>query len=70
VARCLPRTAGRLEPVDAATSRLVGTTSNPTWYAEQLATIPAAYRVQGGPEVRQAVRALGQRLLAAAGGPD
>ena len=69
VGRCLPRTAGRLEPIDAGTSRLVGTTSNPAWYAEQLATIPASYRVVGGPEVQQAVRALGQRLLAAAGDP-
>ncbi|MGW0807831.1 helix-turn-helix transcriptional regulator [Nonomuraea sp. NPDC002799] len=68
VARCLPRAIGRLEPLDAATCRLVGSTSNPVWYAEQLATIPAAYRIVGCPAVRQAARALGRRLLAAGGG--
>jgi predicted DNA-binding transcriptional regulator YafY len=65
VARRVPRTLGRLDPVDAGTSRLVGSTSNPTWYVEQMATIPAPYRIVRGPEVRGAARALGQRLLAA-----
>ncbi len=65
VGRCLPRAAGRLEPLDAGTTRLVGSTSNPFWYAEQLATIPASYRIVRCPELRDAVRALGQRLLAA-----
>jgi predicted DNA-binding transcriptional regulator YafY len=67
VARCLPRAIGRLEPIDAATCRLTGSTSNPAWYAEQLAAIPVAYRIIGGPEVSSAARLLGQRLLAAAG---
>lgn len=66
VAPCLPRSLGRLEPVGERTSRLTGSTGNPTWYAEQLAPVPAAYRVVGGPELREAVRALGQRLLTAA----
>ena len=70
VARRLPRTAGRVEPVDAGTCRLVGSTSNPVWYAEQLAVVPAPYRVVRSPEIRAAVRALGLRLLAAAGEPD
>jgi predicted DNA-binding transcriptional regulator YafY len=65
VGRCLPRAAGRLEPLDAGTTRLVGSTSNPFWYAEQLATIPASYRIVRCPELRDAVRALGQRLIAA-----
>jgi len=69
VARCLPRALGRLEPIDAARSRLTGSTSNPAWYAEQLATIPVAYRIIGGPEVCSAARHLGQRLLAATGEP-
>jgi uncharacterized membrane protein YpjA len=43
--RCLPRTLGLLQALDAATSRLVGSTSNPTWYAEQLAATPASYRI-------------------------
>ncbi|MEV1169385.1 WYL domain-containing protein [Nonomuraea sp. NPDC049784] len=65
VARCLPRALGRLRPLDAKTSRLVGSTSNPVWYAEQLAAIPAPYRIVRCPELQQAARVLGQRLLAA-----
>jgi predicted DNA-binding transcriptional regulator YafY len=65
VARCLPRTLGLLEPLDAETSRLVGSTSNPWWYAEQLAAIPASYRIVKCPELQQTARVLGQRLLAA-----
>jgi predicted DNA-binding transcriptional regulator YafY len=67
VGRCVPRTLGRLEPLDAETSRLVGSTSNPWWYAEQLAAVPASYRIVGGPELREAARAVGRRMLAAAG---
>src|SRR5262249_40259773 len=37
--------------------------------AEQLATIPVAYRIVGGHEVRSAARLVGQRLLAATGAP-
>ena len=67
VGRCVPRTLGRLAPLDAETSRLVGSTSNPWWYAEQLAAVPASYRIVGGPELRGAARAVGRRMLAAAG---
>ncbi len=70
VARCLPRSLGRLEPVDGGTSRLTGSTSNPAWYAEQLAAIPVPYRISGGAEVQEAARAIGQRLLAAAECPE
>ena len=65
VAPCVPRSLGRLEPVDGATTRLVGSTSNSTWYAEQLAAIPAAYRILECPELRDATRVLGQLLLGA-----
>ena len=65
VARCLPRAVGLLEPLDAETTRLVGSTSNPVWYAEQLAAIPASYRIVRCPELQEAARVLGQRLLAA-----
>ena len=68
VARCLPPALGRLEPIDADSSRLVGSTSNPWWYAERLAAVPASYRIVGGPELQQTARILGQRLLSAAGG--
>jgi predicted DNA-binding transcriptional regulator YafY len=68
--RWLPRTLGRLEPLGEGRSRLVGSTSNPWWYAEQLAVIPVPYRVVGGDELRATTRAVGQRMLAAAGGSD
>jgi predicted DNA-binding transcriptional regulator YafY len=60
----LPRVLGRLDALDGGT-RLTGTTSNPTWYAERLAELPAPFRIVHGEEVRTAVRALGERLLAA-----
>jgi predicted DNA-binding transcriptional regulator YafY len=69
VARCLPRALGRLEPLDAGTARLVGSTGNPWWYAEQLAVIPAPYRILRCPELQATARVVGQRMLAAGGGP-
>jgi predicted DNA-binding transcriptional regulator YafY len=65
VGRCVSRAIGVLRPLDAETTRLVGSTSNPVWYAEQLATIPASYRIVRCPELQEAARILGQRLLAA-----
>jgi hypothetical protein len=65
VAPCLPRAMGLVEPLDADATRLIGSTSNPVWYAAQLTTIPASYRIVTCPELRQAARAIGQRLLAA-----
>jgi predicted DNA-binding transcriptional regulator YafY len=65
VARCVPRSLGRLEAAGARTSRLTGSTSNPYWYAEQLAVLPAPFRVVGGAELQETTRVLGERLLAA-----
>ncbi|HEV8055879.1 MAG TPA: WYL domain-containing protein [Nocardioidaceae bacterium] len=65
VASCVSRVLGLLEPLDAATTRLVGSTSNPVWYAEQLAALPASYRIVRCPELQEAARVLGQRLLTA-----
>jgi predicted DNA-binding transcriptional regulator YafY len=65
VARCVPRAIGKLTPLDAGTTSLVGSTSNPTWYAEQLALIPAPYRIVRCPEVRRAARLLAERMLSA-----
>jgi predicted DNA-binding transcriptional regulator YafY len=65
VSRCLPRALGSLEPLDAGSCRLVGSTGNPIWYAEQLAPLPASYRIVRCPELQAAARAIGQRLLAA-----
>ena len=61
----VPRTMGLLEPVDESTTRLVGTTSNVRGYAEDLARIPAPFRVVEGPELREAVAALAARLAEA-----
>ena len=69
VARCLARAIGPLEPLDTETTRLVGSTSNPVWYAEQLAAIPASYQIVRCPELQEATRVLGQRLLAAGESP-
>lgn len=65
VAPCLGRALGRLEALDGGTCRLTGTTSNPAWYAEQLARIPASYRIVKCAELQKAARILGERLLAA-----
>ena len=65
VARCLPRTLGLLEPLAAESTRLVGRTSNPVWYVEQLAKTPASYRIVRCLELQEAARVIGQRLLAA-----
>ncbi len=68
--RCLPRTLGRLDAADAETTRLVGSTSNPTWYAEQLVALPAPYRIIRCPELQEAARVLGHRLHSAGTEPD
>jgi predicted DNA-binding transcriptional regulator YafY len=65
LAPCVPRSLGRLTAAGEECTRLVGSTSNPYWYAEQLAALPAPFRVVGGPELRHTTRALGERLLAA-----
>lgn len=68
IARCVPRALGRLEAIDDDTSRLVGSTGDPAWYAEQLAGIPAPFRIVQCPQLREAVGTLAQRLLASADG--
>ena len=67
VGRRLPRALGRLEPLDVGTTRLTGSTGNPMWYAEQLVTIPATYRIVKCPELQKAAEILGRRLVGAAG---
>lgn len=61
----LPRTLGQLTEVDEGTTRLTGSTSNNYGYAEALVRLPVPYRVVKGPELRAAVRELGERMLAA-----
>lgn len=61
------RSLGRLEEIDADHTRLVATTDEPHWYAEQLTAIHAYFHVVGSPELLEATRFLGQRFLRAAG---
>jgi predicted DNA-binding transcriptional regulator YafY len=61
----LPRSFGRLEQVEPATTRLVATTDEPEWYVAQLAELPMRFHVVGGPELRSATLALAHRLAAA-----
>ncbi len=68
VRRGLSPALGRTVALDDGTTQLTGTTSNPYWYAEQLAVLPVPFRVVGGPELRHTVRALGERFTAAVGG--
>lgn len=59
---------GRLEPHPDGCV-LVGTTSNPTMYAQEwLATVPFAYRVEGSGELRAAVAVLAARCADAVAG--
>ncbi len=67
VARAVPAALGRVEPTGDGATRLVGSTSNPGWYAAQLAEVPVPYTIVGSPELRAAAREIAQRMLAAVG---
>jgi predicted DNA-binding transcriptional regulator YafY len=58
----LRRSLGRTEAIDVDRTRLSGTTENLYWYASEIAELPVPYTVVGGPEIREAVRNLAQRL--------
>jgi predicted DNA-binding transcriptional regulator YafY len=56
---------GRLEAAGAGCV-LVGSTRNPAMYAQEwLASVPYPFRVEGGPELQEAVRTLAERFSAA-----
>lgn len=61
----VPRTLGRLSPVDARSCMLRGTTDEPRWYATQLARLPAQFTMIGSPEVSAELNALANRLTEA-----
>ena len=65
--RYLSPALGRLDPLGPESTRLTGSTSNPFWYAEQLAVIPAPFRVIRGRELQHTTAELGRRMLAASG---
>lgn len=55
---------GRLEPLDGGCV-LVGSTSNPSMYAQEwLPAVPYPFRIEGGPELRAAMADLVERLTA------
>ena len=62
---------GRLEPLpDGRGSVLIGSTQNPTMYAQEwLADLPLDFRVEGGPELREAMAVLAARFAAALARP-
>jgi predicted DNA-binding transcriptional regulator YafY len=62
VTQWLPRGLGRLEEAPEGTTRLVGSTSNPAWYSEQLVVLPVPFRIVNGPELRAAAKAIAERL--------
>ncbi|WP_116947802.1 helix-turn-helix transcriptional regulator [Jiangella endophytica] len=64
---CVAPMLGTLEAIDDDTTRLTGSTSNPWWYAEQLARLPVAFRIVGCVELRHTARAVGRRLVDASG---
>ena len=63
VRRCVRRSLGRTEAIDEHRTRLTGSTENLYWYATEIAELPAPYRVVGGPEIRDAVRRVAERML-------
>lgn len=65
VARWVRPAMGRLEALGRGCV-LVGTTRNPAMYAQEwLSTIPLPFRVEGGPELREAVAEVAARFAGA-----
>jgi predicted DNA-binding transcriptional regulator YafY len=64
VARYVRSPMGRLEPLDDGCV-LIGSTENPTMYAQEwLANVSLDFRVEGGPELREAMAVLAARVSA------
>ena len=61
----MPAALGRLTAEGPTTTRLVGATNNPIWYAEMLAAVGVAFTILGGPALAAAAREIGERLIAA-----
>ncbi|MCW3156437.1 helix-turn-helix transcriptional regulator [Micropruina sonneratiae] len=67
VRRWLPRSLGRLEEAGEGRCRLLASTGNPWFYAEELVRLPVDFHVVQPVELISTVRVLGERLLRAAG---
>ncbi|HQZ34604.1 MAG TPA: WYL domain-containing protein [Ilumatobacteraceae bacterium] len=70
IAPCVSRALGRLTPHDEHTCILRGSTDDPTWYAAQLASIPAPFTLIGSDAVRAELHTLADRLNAAVHSSD
>jgi predicted DNA-binding transcriptional regulator YafY len=66
IAPCVSRALGRLAPLDEHTCTLRGSTDDPTWYAAQLASIPAPFALIASDALRAELHTLADRLNAAA----
>ncbi len=69
VVQVLSPAVGRVEAIDAATCRVVGTTGNPYWCAEQLVGLPGRVTIVESEPIRVAAGKLGRRLLEASEQP-
>ena len=65
VAWWLPRSLGTLSPAGDGQTRLLASTDTPDWYAGRLAVLPYAFQVTESAPLRDALTALGQRLITA-----
>jgi predicted DNA-binding transcriptional regulator YafY len=65
VAGWLPRSLGTLAPAGDGQTRLLASTEDPDWYAGRLAVLPYEFRVTESAPLRDALAALGQRLIKA-----
>jgi predicted DNA-binding transcriptional regulator YafY len=65
VAWWLPRSLGTLSPAGDGQTRLLASTDTPDWYAGRLAVLPYAFQVRESAPLRDALTALGQRLITA-----
>jgi len=63
----VPRVLGRCTP-EGGRTRLVGSTSNPAWYVQQVAALECGFTVLGGAALVDAARALAARVAASVSG--
>ena len=63
----IPPSTAMVEPIDARTTRVHGTTENPHWLAARIAEMPFPVRVTQLESLREAMRDIAARLTAAAG---
>lgn len=63
----VPPSMALIEAIDARTTRVHGTTDNPGWLASRIAEMPYPVTVTKLEALREAMREIGTRMLAAAG---